>query len=108
MCHECYTYMDERFATLCCSKPHILVWAKQRGYPFWPAKLMRYNVINNTFDVRYFGEGYHPSAVIPAKDCFLFSQQSPGIGNVTPKITRNALKASNFFYTLLFPNIFDF
>lgn len=61
-----------------CNTPHLLIWAKQRTYPFWPAKLMRYNSENNTVDVRYFGEE-HYRAVLPIKDCLLFSQRNPSI-----------------------------
>ena len=33
--------------------PHTLIWAKLKGYPFWPAKALR--EINGQVDVRFFG-----------------------------------------------------
>ena len=34
--------------------PHPLVWAKMRGYPFWPAKALR--TVKDQVDCRFFGE----------------------------------------------------
>lgn len=48
----------------------------QRTYPHWPAKLMRFNSERNTIDVRYFGDD-HLRAVLPVKDCLLYSEQNP-------------------------------
>lgn len=36
--------------------PHELVYAKQKGFSYWPAKVIRVN--NTVYDVRFFG-GYH-------------------------------------------------
>lgn len=76
ICYDCYTNINDDWMVTPCTKPHILVWAKQRTYPYWPAKLMRYNSDQNTVDVRYFGDE-NLRAVIPAKDCLLYSQRSP-------------------------------
>ncbi|XP_056632307.1 zinc finger MYND domain-containing protein 11 isoform X1 [Diorhabda sublineata] len=59
-CFDCYKHSNEK----CCAKwfclpcrvPHKLVWAKQKGYPYWPAKVMRIN--DNNYDVRFFGGKY--------------------------------------------------
>ena len=34
-------------------KPHLLVWAKLKGFPYWPAKVIRSNA--DSIDVRFFG-----------------------------------------------------
>ena len=54
--------------------PHLLVWAKLKGFPYWPAKAMRINSEENV-DVRFFGA--HDRAWIPLKDVFLFSEEPP-------------------------------
>ena len=54
--------------------PHLLVWAKLKGFPFWPAKAMRINSEENV-DVRFFGA--HDRAWIPLKDVFLYSEEAP-------------------------------
>jgi hypothetical protein len=50
--------------------PHLLVWAKMTGFPYWPGKAMRVNNDNNV-DVRFFGA--HDKAWLPSKDVFLYS-----------------------------------
>uniref|UniRef100_A0A182TAV8 PWWP domain-containing protein n=1 Tax=Anopheles maculatus TaxID=74869 RepID=A0A182TAV8_9DIPT len=76
-CYECYIKAN----TLCedwfrepCSKPHLLVWAKMKGYPYWPAKLYVINSNNQAF-VRFFGA--HDRTWMPVKECYLFSQREP-------------------------------
>ena len=54
--------------------PHLLVWAKLKGFPFWPAKAMRINAEENV-DVRFFGA--HDRAWIPIKDVYLYSEEAP-------------------------------
>jgi hypothetical protein len=51
-----------------------LVWAKLKGYPFWPGKAMRVNSEDNA-DVRFFGA--HDRSWIPVKDVFLYSEEAP-------------------------------
>ncbi|XP_050079310.1 protein kinase C-binding protein 1 [Anopheles maculipalpis] len=74
-CYECYkndnTLAEDRFREPC-SKPHLLVWAKMKGYPYWPGKLMAINANNQAF-VRYFGT--HDRSWISVKECYLFSQR---------------------------------
>ncbi|ELT95529.1 hypothetical protein CAPTEDRAFT_219104 [Capitella teleta] len=62
------------------SKPHTLVWAKMKGYPFWPAKVLRES--NGQVDVRFFGE--HDRAWVFAPQMFLLSEEPP----VPVKVTR--------------------
>jgi hypothetical protein len=64
---------DEFFSTLQ-RIPHPLVWAKLKGFPFWPAKAMRINSEENV-DVRFFGA--HDRAWIPTKDVYLYSLEAP-------------------------------
>lgn len=75
-CNECYfnANTSKTWFTEVCSKPHLLVWAKLKGFPFWPAKLMSVNV-NQLADVRFFGD--HDRAWVPTKECFLFCDKDP-------------------------------
>lgn len=76
-CPDCYlnahTRKDSWFVAAC-RIPHLLVWAKLKGFPYWPAKAMRINSEENV-DVRFFGA--HDRAWIPLKDVFLFSEEPP-------------------------------
>lgn len=75
-CNECYfnANTSKTWFTEVCSKPHLLVWAKLKGFPYWPAKLMSVNV-NQLADVRFFGD--HDRAWVPTKECYLFCDQDP-------------------------------
>ncbi|XP_017007763.3 MYND-type zinc finger-containing chromatin reader Zmynd8 [Drosophila takahashii] len=75
-CPECYlnaNSSDEWFVKVC-RHPHLLLWAKLKGFPYWPAKAMGSSnaaLVN----VRFFGK--HDRAFVPVKDCFLYSAQNP-------------------------------
>ena len=56
-----------------CLFPHKLVWAKMKGYPFWPAKVLQEQ--NGQVDVRFFGE--HDRAWVPVSQVYLISEQYP-------------------------------
>ncbi|XP_011699064.1 PREDICTED: protein kinase C-binding protein 1 isoform X1 [Wasmannia auropunctata] len=58
-----------------CRRPHPLVWAKLKGFPFWPAKAMPRVNSQGCVDVRFFGE--HDRAWVPPKDLFLYSEEPP-------------------------------
>ncbi|XP_045530142.1 protein kinase C-binding protein 1-like isoform X1 [Pieris brassicae] len=76
-CPECYAAAHNRrptWFTDVCSKPHILLWAKLKGFPYWPAKGMSVTG-SGVVDVRFFGA--HDRAWVPAKDCFLYSEKDP-------------------------------
>uniref|UniRef100_A0A182PSP6 PWWP domain-containing protein n=1 Tax=Anopheles epiroticus TaxID=199890 RepID=A0A182PSP6_9DIPT len=67
-CPDCYRHSTEKvvpdwFARPCRTR-HELVFAKQKSYQYWPAKVVR--VVNNRYDVRFFG-GNHPRALIDAE-----------------------------------------
>ncbi|GLV41409.1 uncharacterized protein CBL_06639 [Carabus blaptoides fortunei] len=85
-CAECYqnanTKKNSWFVEVC-SKPHPLLWAKLKGFPYWPAKAMITNAAG-LVDVRFFGA--HDRAWIPVKECFLYSKKDP---NTTNKNKRN-------------------
>lgn len=64
-CADCYRISNEKsekmWFCIPCDPPHQLVYAKQKGYPYWPAKVME--VTNDMYDVRFFG-GHHMRANI--------------------------------------------
>lgn len=87
-CAECYLNANtkaETWFTEVCAKPHLILWAKLKGFPYWPAKAMTVNV--NVVDVRFFGD--HDRAFVPVKDCFLYSRQDPN--PPTNKFKRNTI-----------------
>ncbi|CAG0892127.1 unnamed protein product [Cyprideis torosa] len=69
---ESYSGRPDWFAKPC-TVPHALVWAKVRGYPHWPGKLMRLN--SKQADVRFFGNYDH--AWLHFKDIYLYQPESP-------------------------------
>ncbi|XP_026672558.1 protein kinase C-binding protein 1 isoform X2 [Ceratina calcarata] len=58
-----------------CRRPHPLVWAKLKGFPFWPAKAMPRVNTQGFVDVRFFGE--HDRAWVPPRDLYLYSEEPP-------------------------------
>ncbi|KAF4528266.1 hypothetical protein B566_EDAN014156 [Ephemera danica] len=72
-CPDCYlnahTRKESWFIEVC-RRPHMLVWAKLKGFPFWPAKAMKVNK-EAAVDVRFFGA--HDRAWVPLRDCYLYS-----------------------------------
>lgn len=68
-CSDCYRHSTEPqrskfwFAKPCTQR-HELVFAKQHGFPYWPAKIIRVmSKKSNIFDVRFFG-GDHSRAQV--------------------------------------------
>ncbi|XP_065079139.1 zinc finger MYND domain-containing protein 11 [Ochlerotatus camptorhynchus] len=66
-CADCFRHSNEKaepdwFARPCITR-HELVYAKHKGYQYWPAKVIR--VVNNKYDVRFFGDK-HSRAVVDA------------------------------------------
>ncbi|XP_022212503.2 protein kinase C-binding protein 1 [Drosophila obscura] len=77
-CPECYlnaNSSDEWFVKVC-RHPHLLLWAKLKGFPYWPAKAMGLTD-KGMVNVRFFGK--HDRAHVHVKDCFLYSAQNPNI-----------------------------
>ena len=68
MCRDCYRYANERQEKYWFCKPcrpfHELVYAKQKGFPYWPAKVMRVLEEGQNYDVRY-GNTKLPGVNIP-------------------------------------------
>ncbi|KAJ6635178.1 Protein kinase C-binding protein 1 [Pseudolycoriella hygida] len=91
-CHECYynanTFQADWFVEVC-SRPHILVWAKLKGFPYWPAKAMTTNS-QGMVDVRFFGD--HDRAFVPIRECFLYSKDHPN--PITVKSKRQSIAHS--------------
>ncbi|KFB49073.1 kinase C-binding protein 1 [Anopheles sinensis] len=76
-CQECYIARQELPAHWFqepCSRPHLLVWAKVRGFRFWPGKVMEV-LPNGRVDVHFFGT--HNTATIRASECLVYSPQDP-------------------------------
>ncbi|CAH1142800.1 unnamed protein product [Phyllotreta striolata] len=76
-CPSCYLKANTKKSTWfvqVCPKPHILVWAKLKGFPYWPAKAMSISP-NGMVDVRFFGA--HDRAWVHYKDCYLYSKKDP-------------------------------
>ncbi|KAK3749084.1 hypothetical protein RRG08_034057 [Elysia crispata] len=77
VCPDCYlqscTQTDPNWFCEPCRTPHPLVWAKLKGYPFWPAKILRAE--NGNVDVRFFGA--HDRSWVPESSCFLLSETYP-------------------------------
>lgn len=80
LCHECYRNANlkhDDWFVMPCKQPHLLVYAKQKDYPYWPSKLMAVNMDKNTIEVQFFGD--HKRAVIASKDCVMLSRESMSI-----------------------------
>lgn len=78
LCAECYSNsirFPKKWITMVCSKPHLILWAKANDWDHWPALLMHIN--GNDVEVRFFGD--YTKAVIPATDCFLYSDTNPSL-----------------------------
>jgi hypothetical protein len=79
-CPSCYLNANTKKHTWfveVCPKPHLLVWAKLKGFPYWPAKVMSINS-SGMADVRFFGA--HDKAWVSVKDCYLYSVKDPNSG----------------------------
>lgn len=75
MCSDCFDRSNTmaNWFTEVCNPPHLLIWAKMHGYPYWPAKVI--GVVGRRFaniriDVRFFGE--HNRANVSPANCKLF------------------------------------
>uniref|UniRef100_A0A340TBH9 PWWP domain-containing protein n=1 Tax=Anopheles minimus TaxID=112268 RepID=A0A340TBH9_9DIPT len=66
-CSDCYRHSAEKvepdWFTRPCRTRHEVVFAKQRSFQYWPAKVVR--VTNDRYDVRFFGDK-HMRALINA------------------------------------------
>uniref|UniRef100_A0A8C4WQ15 Protein kinase C-binding protein 1-like n=1 Tax=Eptatretus burgeri TaxID=7764 RepID=A0A8C4WQ15_EPTBU len=90
ICPECYlASCQKRDNWFCepCSSPHPLVWAKLKGFPFWPAKALREK--DGQVDVRFFGQ--HDRAWVPIGSCYLMSKEIPFSVKKAKSIFNNAM-----------------
>ncbi|EEC12296.1 zinc finger protein, putative, partial [Ixodes scapularis] len=75
VCPDCYKNANthDSWFTEPCRRPHLLVWAKLKGFPFWPAKVLKssYSWTNAR------SRGNMPMAWVPMNQCFLLSKESP-------------------------------
>uniref|UniRef100_A0A8C2J816 Protein kinase C-binding protein 1-like n=1 Tax=Cyprinus carpio TaxID=7962 RepID=A0A8C2J816_CYPCA len=70
------------------SNPHPLVWAKLKGFPFWPAKALRDK--DGQVDARFFGQ--HDRAWVPINNCYLMSKEIPFSVKKTKSIFNSAMQ----------------
>uniref|UniRef100_A0A672MK59 Zinc finger MYND domain-containing protein 11-like n=1 Tax=Sinocyclocheilus grahami TaxID=75366 RepID=A0A672MK59_SINGR len=66
LCRHCFYLSNSRpdnWFCYPCSPTHELVWARMKGFGYWPAKVMQRE--NNQVDVRFFGH-QHQRAWIPS------------------------------------------
>ncbi|XP_051961516.1 protein kinase C-binding protein 1-like isoform X1 [Xyrauchen texanus] len=91
VCPECYlSACQKRDNWFCepCSQPHPLVWAKLKGFPFWPAKALRDK--DGQVDARFFGQ--HDRAWVPINNCYLMSKDIPFSVKKTKSIFNSAMQ----------------
>ncbi|XP_045079797.1 protein kinase C-binding protein 1-like isoform X1 [Coregonus clupeaformis] len=91
VCPECYlSACQKRDNWFCepCSDPHPLVWAKLKGFPFWPAKALRDK--DGQVDARFFGQ--HDRAWVPLNNCYLMSREIPFSVKKTKSIFNSAMQ----------------
>ncbi|XP_077570667.1 MYND-type zinc finger-containing chromatin reader ZMYND8-like [Stigmatopora nigra] len=91
ICPECFlSSCQKRDNWFCepCSQPHTLVWAKLKGFPFWPAKALREK--DGQVDARFFGQ--HDRAWVPINNCYLMSKEIPFSVKKTKSIFNSAMQ----------------
>lgn len=90
VCPDCYKHANtlESWFTEPCRQPHLLVWAKLKGFPYWPAKVVRLQ--DGNADARFFGA--HDRAWVPINQCFLLSKESPTDTKNRKKGLQNAIE----------------
>lgn len=92
-CPECFeSWMNDKtkrqkaYFKLVCSKPHLIVLYKVKGYPIWPGKL--FYVKDGLANVECFGDRTEDD--IPLSQCFLYSNKFPR-ENSNDKTTQESL-----------------
>nr|XP_023652450.1 protein kinase C-binding protein 1-like isoform X3 [Paramormyrops kingsleyae] len=96
VCPECYlSACQKRDNWFCepCSNPHPLVWAKLKGFPFWPAKALRDK--DGQVDARFFGQ--HDRAWVPINNCYLMSKEIPFSVKKTKSIFNSAMQEMEIY-----------
>lgn len=93
ICNQCYEnahiYPDTSFV-MPCNTPHLIIWAKPEGFPFWPAKAMTIN--DGKVHVRFFED--HTISDLEPENCYLFSEETPEDSIPSVETYGTALKVS--------------
>lgn len=74
-CAQCYEHQVHypNPMVLLCEPLHLLVWAKTKGFNYWPAKLLKLQGTNA--HVIYFGE--YLDAKVVAAECLIYTKERP-------------------------------
>ncbi|KAL5248522.1 hypothetical protein ACHWQZ_G017642 [Mnemiopsis leidyi] len=91
LCPDCFLNScttDKDWFTRVCKKTHRLVWAKLRGFPFWPAKVLQRQ--GQQIDVRFFGQ--HERAWVHESNTLDISEEPPA-GNRNKEAGTNRVQA---------------
>lgn len=98
-CVYCYedSFSHHDWFVRVCKRPHLLVWAKLKGYPYWPAKIMSIDNQRQQADVRFFGA--HDRAWVPTNCCMVFCEKDPNKAkeSVTPNAKMTSKTQKGFF-----------
>ncbi|CAH1775641.1 unnamed protein product [Owenia fusiformis] len=77
ICPDCYMNScikrNDNWFCEPCRTPHTLVWAKLKGYPYWPAKVIK--EAGDNIDVRFFGA--YDRAWVTTSQIYMISKQCP-------------------------------
>ncbi|XP_021340240.1 zinc finger MYND domain-containing protein 11-like isoform X1 [Mizuhopecten yessoensis] len=90
-CHNCYYTSNAKPKDwFCepCDPPHELVYAKLKGYSYWPAKIIRKE--GEKLDVRFFG-GFHQRALLAPDQ---IKPITSNVKSIVTKRTTGFMKAS--------------
>lgn len=93
VCCDCYLSSikknNENWFADPCKVPHLLVYAKAKGFPYWPAKALR--ATGRELDVRFFGA--HDRALVPIEKCYWLSKDPPlPVKNYQSNIQRSLIE----------------
>lgn len=75
MCSECFdrANIEESWFTSICNPPHLLIWCRMPGFPYWPAKIIGMAALpSDKIEVRFFGT--HDRYDVSLANCSLFSE----------------------------------
>lgn len=77
-CVDCYIHQEEQNPIeMVCSKPHLVLWVRFGGHPYWPAKLLKIEKGQKPIEVQFFGDS--TGASVAYADCLLYSTSDPNI-----------------------------
>ena len=109
-CFKNYYQFNKTYFIETCKSPHRLVWARLKGHPFWPAKLVRIDAAKREGDCRFFGA--HDRAWVSFDSIFLLSEQYPWTKSKSHKSKLDAAlseaRAHIEKLSLQFPGVFRY